>query len=226
MDEKEAGKKQPSLAGITPYSQNVPQIPSIEEEGSIDQSQMQHSIMPAESFKQGNPQGSPSPATFSENEQNYAPDYSPQYPEQNDSQEMIPSAIPQSQNPMVQEYRPEPPQGSYEDYQPYQSYSSGTSPDIISEISDQIISEKLSTIRTSIEKAINVRNNLGTKLDYLEERLKRIEKIIDTLQSSVLRRVGDYVNDVQEIKKELIETEKTLSKVIPSMKKTHRKKKK
>lgn len=148
------------------------------------------------------------------------PQYNPQYPSQSQQYETTPPVSSASQNPTVQEYAPEQQASGYQDYQPYQSYTAGPSPDLITEISEQIISEKLSVIRKALEKTIDIRNTLGTKIDYIDERLKRIEKIIDSLQSSILRKVGDYVNDVQDIKKEMIETQKSLSKVFPEIKRT------
>ena len=144
-----------------------------------------------------------------EQENQQQEEYTPQYPQQKGYETTPP--VSQPQNSIVQEYSPEQP--GYQDYQPYQSYSTGPSPDLITEISEQIIAEKLSAVRKALEKSLDIRNTLGTKVDYLDERLKRIEKIIDTLQSSVLRKVGDYVNDVQDIKKELIETQKSFTKI-------------
>jgi len=138
-------------------------------------------------------------------------------------QETIPPIQPQaSSNEQIQEYTP--PQGDYEEYQPYQSYTSGTSPEMITEISEQVVAEKLSNIRKRLEKALDSKNTLNTKIDYLEERLKRIEKIIDTLQSSILRKVGDYVLNVKDIKNELIETQKSLGKAFPKIGEKHSKK--
>ncbi|OIO81495.1 hypothetical protein AUJ84_00965 [Candidatus Pacearchaeota archaeon CG1_02_32_132] len=144
--------------------------------------------------------------------------------EMQQNQEYIPQA-PQPQG--IQEYSPQYPKESapqapqgYEEYQPYQSYSSGPSPDLITEISEQVLSEKLSPLRKSLEKTMELKNVLGSKIDYMEERLKRIEKTIDILQSSVLRKVGDYITDVQDIKAELIETQKSLSKVFPEISKS------
>lgn len=51
------------------------------------------------------------------------------------------------------------------------------------------------------------------QLESLDERLSRIEKIIDRLQLSVLQKVGDYVNDVQNLKKELVETQKSFTSI-------------
>lgn len=152
------------------------------------------------------------------NQQRGIAEYTPQYPVKAQEYESTPpTVVSQSPNATVQEYAEQ----SYQEYQPYQSYSSGPSPDLITEITEQIISEKLSVVRKALEKSIDIRNTLGTKVDYIEERLKRIEKIIDTLQSSVLRKVGDYVNDIQDVKKELIETQKSFSKIV-SEKRDHK----
>ncbi len=92
--------------------------------------------------------------------------------------------------------------------------SSAVSSDTITEISEQIVSEKLSEVRRKMEKIISSKTELDAKTEAIEERLKRIEKIIDALQTSVLRKVGDYVTNVEDIKKELIETQKTMGKVL------------
>lgn len=116
----------------------------------------------------------------------------------------------------VQEYVPTQPsydysqqQGDY--YQPYQS--SQVSTDVITEVAEQVVAEKMSSIRKQLEKTLDLKSTIETRIEYLDERLKRIEKIIDTLQSSVLRKVGDYMTDVQDLKKEIVETQKSFGKI-------------
>ena len=137
-------------------------------------------------------------------------------------QEMQPS-MPQMQQEAAppQEYFSgyEPQQGQAPQQQEYQQqnyeYAPGSlSSDTIMEISEQVVSEKLSDVRKKLEKMSSFKTELETKTEAIEDRLKRIEKIIDTLQASVLRRVGDYVTNVEDIKKELIETQKTFAKVL------------
>jgi hypothetical protein len=124
----------------------------------------------------------------------------PQYQEQ---QEYFSGYNPQSQVQQSQEYQ-----------QQYDYPSNALSSDTITEISEQIVSEKLSDIRKKLEKISSFKTELETKAESIDERLKRIEKIIDTLQASVLRKVGDYVTNVEDIKHELIETQKTFAKVL------------
>ncbi len=106
---------------------------------------------------------------------------------------------------------------AYSPSQPARDYiPASLSSDTITEISEQIVSEKLTDIRKKMEKIISSKSELDVRTDSIEERLKRIEKMMDTLQVSVLRKVGDYVTNVDDIKKELFETQKTLGKILGS----------
>ena len=60
-----------------------------------------------------------------------------------------------------------------------------------------------------MESIIDIKNTFETKISSIDERLKRMEKIIDRLQLSLLQKVGEYVGDVADIKKEIIETQKS-----------------
>ena len=100
--------------------------------------------------------------------------------------------------------------------QSYDYSGGGLSSDTITELTEQVVSEKLSDVRKKMEKITAFKTEFETKADSLEERLKRIEKIIDTLQTSVLRKVGDYVTNVEDLKTEMIETQKTFAKVLGS----------
>ncbi|MEK6909071.1 MAG: hypothetical protein AABX23_03405 [Nanoarchaeota archaeon] len=140
----------------------------------------------------------------------------PQYSDQEMQQSMMPPQ-PQENQPQNQEYfSGYDPQSQPQNYQQqnYDYSAGGLSSDTIMEISEQIVSEKLSDVRKKLEKMSNFKTELETKTEAIEDRLKRIEKIIDMLQTSVLRKVGDYVTNVEDIKHELIETQKTFAKVL------------
>ena len=147
-------------------------------------------------------------------------------PENNNFQENSPAPVgmqasmlqPQGEeNPDTNYFQPE--NSAYNNQQNYSQpvaqYDYGTqlSTDTITEISEQIVSERLSEMRKKMEKIIDFKTTIEAKTESIEERLKRIEKIIDTLQSSVLRKVGDYMTNVEDIKKELIETQKSFGKL-------------
>jgi uncharacterized coiled-coil protein SlyX len=91
------------------------------------------------------------------------------------------------------------------------------SAEAISEIAEQIIAEKLVPIRNSIEKAIDVKTRVETRVDAIEARIARIENIINALQSSVLQKVGAYMENVDDIKNELVETQKSFKALLPEL---------
>ncbi|MBI3334584.1 hypothetical protein HYZ97_03795 [Candidatus Pacearchaeota archaeon] len=98
----------------------------------------------------------------------------------------------------------------YSAQQPQEGYSSyGLSADMVSEVAEQVVNERLAGLRNELEKVIALRTSFESRTDILDERLKRIEKIIDRLQLSILQKVGDYMTNVEDIKKELIETQKS-----------------
>jgi len=151
----------------------------------------------------------------------------PRQDQQMDSEEYIPpsqeSSPPEGTMPMG-EYSPQAPtEGQQYEYPSYDPSIGGLSSDIITEISEQVVSERLSEIRKPLEKVIDFKTTIEAKTESIEERLKRIEKIIDVLQSSILRKVGDYVTNVDDIKKELIETQKSFSRLLPKLKKNSEK---
>lgn len=126
----------------------------------------------------------------------------------------------------TQEYFPIQPaqtQQAYDQNYPQYDYAPMLSSDTITEISEQIVSEKLSDVRKKMEKMLDFKTELEAKTESIEERLKRVEKIIDTLQASVLRKVGDYVTNVEDIKKELISTQETFTTIAPHLKKPEHK---
>ena len=93
--------------------------------------------------------------------------------------------------------------------QQYQPYQEALSSDVITEIAEQVVSEKLSFLGDKLEKAIDFKTTAETKISNLGERLVRIEQILDKLQIALLHRVGEYVQDVADMKKEIVETQKS-----------------
>ena len=172
--------------------------------------------------------GSPAPeriTTRQYSEQDMQPSImSSEYPQQ---QETAPQTYQQEQYPSAQQdyYQqyPQDAQGA-QGYGSYDQYASaGLSPDTITEIAEQTIAERFAPLKDQLEKAIDFRNTISTKIESLSERLIRIEKIMDRLQLSILQKVGDYVTNVEDIKRELIETQKTFSSIASRRKTTEHK---
>jgi hypothetical protein len=128
----------------------------------------------------------------------------------------------QTQPPQTvqQEYQPadyqQYPSQEYQQYpsQEYYQYPSALSPGTITEIAEQAITEKISPLKDQLEKVLDSKTILSAKLTHLSARLERIEKIIDRLQISILQKVGGYINNVQDLKKELTETQKSFKSIV------------
>ncbi len=120
---------------------------------------------------------------------------------------------PQQENTPSDDYGGYPsqvyPQDNYQQYPQYQPYQESLSSDLVTEISEQVVNEKLSAMKDKLETAIDFRTVAEARLSGMNDRLMRIEKIIDALQISLLQKVGEYVNNTVDIKKELEETQKS-----------------
>ena len=131
---------------------------------------------------------------------------------------MVNQSPPQGQDYYQNPYQGQQQSQDYANYQdpqqayPQQQYSSMSS-DTVSEIAEEVVAEKFFNIKKELEKVIEFRTAVQAKMEYLDERLKRIEKIIERLQLSVLQKVGDYMTNVEDIQKELDEVQKTFKAV-------------
>jgi len=102
--------------------------------------------------------------------------------------------------------------GAYPEYQPYQDAMSS---DVIKEIAEQVVGERLAVVQDKMEEAIRFKVPAETKLKNLDERLRKIEQVLDKMQLSILHKVGEYVTDVKDIKHELEETQKSFKSLLP-----------
>lgn len=119
-----------------------------------------------------------------------------------------------------QYYAPQPNQEQY--YSPEQSYSeyapSGNGTDMMMEIADQVVSEKIKKIQKVLEATSETAIMLQNKFENLSERLKKIENIIDKLQIAILEKVGSYGQNLESVKKEMSMMQDSFSKMISSPK--------
>ena len=128
--------------------------------------------------------------------------------------EMTPSITsqPNEENQASQQqeyYYPEQYQQEY--YQPPQQ---GASPDTISEIAEQIVVEKISEIKKTTSNLIDFKTIIDAKVSSIDSRLKKIESTIEKLQSSIIGKVGDFGQAIEDIKNEMYGMEESFSKVI------------
>lgn len=110
-----------------------------------------------------------------------------------------------------------------EAYPMYQPYPEAMGSDMITEISEQIVEEKLAGLQDKLERVLDMRTIVEANMLNLNDRLKRMEKIVDQMQVSILKKVGQYLTDVQDVKKELHETQRSFTAIHKDKKKAHKK---
>jgi DNA-binding transcriptional MerR regulator len=148
--------------------------------------------------------------------------YTPQAPPQPDQFQQPYPATPsyqqyQNQN-APQNYQQETyyPQEQQEYYQPeqmqYVSAASDTS--TLIEVAEQVFSDKIKKIEKPLDSLSEFKNLAETRLKIMEERLQRIESVIDNLQISILEKIGSYGSNLSSIKKEMEMMQSSFSKAI------------
>jgi len=141
-------------------------------------------------------QEAPAPGMPPESAPAEAGNYAPQ------TQEMGNDAYQQEAAP--QEYYEE---GAYE-----QSPAGGMNSDMIIEIANQVFSEKIKNIQNKTDEMNEFKTLTQVKVDSIEDRLKRMEKMFDSLQIKILEEVGSYSNALKKTQKEVSMIENTMGK--------------
>jgi len=158
----------------------------------------------------------------------------PQKPitQETDAGEMQPSVMTKEPMPLEQPIQPTPgaeqtaeqeaqqyayptPQAYYPGYEQYQPYESST--EIMTEISEQVVEEKLDKIKKQIDELLKFKTIAENKTKDINERLKKIEAIIDRLQAAIIGRIGTYGQNIEDIKKEMELMQQSFSKALPSL---------
>lgn len=149
----------------------------------------------------GDDMQAPSPQAYSE--QNYD-QYPQEAPQQEYSQEQVYTPQPSQPYPQ-QDYQ----QGYGQDY-----YTPQTNTDTIVEIASQVFEEKISDISRKADSSEEFKTLTKARLEHMDERLKRIEMIIDKLQSAILEKIGAYGSNIESIRKEMSMMQDSFSKVV------------
>jgi DNA-binding transcriptional MerR regulator len=100
--------------------------------------------------------------------------------------------------------------GGYQDT----GYSGGYGTDTIMEIAEQVFSEKIKKIQKQVEDMNEFKILTQTKVETSLDRLKKIESTIDQLQIAILKKVGSYGTNLEEIQKEMSMMQESFGKII------------
>jgi len=149
------------------------------------------------------PLGPETPSPFS-NPETYAP------------QEMPPAQYYPPQEPSyppLQETEAYYPQEGYG--QESENYDKGFGTDTIIEIAEQVFEEKVKKLSLQISNFKEFSAIAETKFSNFENRLKKVESIIENLQIKILEKIGSYGQGLESIKKEMNMMQDSFSKTLP-----------
>ena len=162
----------------------------------------------------------PTEETYKPQQINYAQQAN--YSQQQDYQ--TPYYQPQEQN-YSQEYYP---QEGYENYSGTITQTESATETTI-EIAEQVVLEKTKKMQKQVSDFLEFKTLFETKIENIEERLKRMEKLFDQMQMSIIEKVSSYGKGLDFLKKEINMVEDSFSKMVekkePIKKKTSSKKK-
>jgi len=121
--------------------------------------------------------------------------------------------------PQQELYSPQPlqeyaPQEQYLPQEQYADYSQATETDTMIEVAEQVFFEKIQKIGKQVEKLTEFKTLSQTKIQTIEERLKKIESIINKLQIAILDKIGSYGRNLESIKKEMSMMQDSFGKVV------------
>lgn len=128
--------------------------------------------------------------------------------------------------PQTQEFSYAPqqqlPVTNTQEYYPQEEYnanyeSSGIDTGTMIEVAEQVFEEKTRKIIKQLEDFKEFSTLAGAKITSFEERIKRIEKIIDNLQIKILEKISSYGQGIDSIKKEMTMMQDSFSKMIPEL---------
>lgn len=133
-------------------------------------------------------------------------------------QEMPPA---QYYSPQEPAYSQPPETESYSPQEGYEESREGFGTDTIIEVAEQVFEEKIKKLSQQISNFKEFSTIAETKFSNFENRLKKIESIIETLQIKILEKVGSYGDGLESIKKEMTMMQDSFSKTLPILAKSY-----
>ncbi len=134
--------------------------------------------------------------------------------QQMNAQQMAPPMPQDSFNPQMQDSLGDIPQPNDNN-----SFGSGKSPELarIEELAEAIIEEKWNEIVRSINKIVDWKDRIETRLTKLEQEVDGMKKDFDTLHQGVLGKIGQYDQNLTNIGAEIKAMDMVFQKVLPVM---------
>ena len=93
-------------------------------------------------------------------------------------------------------------------------YQQALDSETVREISKQVTEESLNKLKKQISDLEKIKIELKFKIQNIDNRLTKIETVISELQSSILKRIGEYGENIQDISNEIKATQDSFSKMV------------
>lgn len=147
-------------------------------------------------------------------------------PQQQVTQQQVEEISVPAQN---QQYAQYPEQGNYANYDenadqsqyaPQEGYGGETyyqqalDIETVRDISQQVVDESLNKIKDQIKEFTKLKTELKFQIQNLDNRLTRIESTMSQLQSDILKKIGEYGENIASISQEMKATQENFSKMI------------
>lgn len=84
----------------------------------------------------------------------------------------------------------------------------------VRDIAKQSIEEELLKIKSQISEITKLKTDLKFQIQNIDNRLKKIEEVIQEIQSAVLQKVGNFGQAINEISEELHATQESFGKLV------------
>jgi len=185
----------------------------------MQQEQTQQFVGPTNQTPTTAVQGQYTPASAYE-QQNYPPQtyvaQQPTYAPQEQSQAYAQESAYAPQDQYGQQYAPQyvdQTQTAY-DQSGQAYYSQGLDLETVRDISKQIIEESLKKTHEDIGSLNKMKSEIKFEVQDIQNRLIKIESTMNTIQSAIIRKMGEYGEAISGISNEIRATQESFSKVI------------
>jgi hypothetical protein len=84
----------------------------------------------------------------------------------------------------------------------------------IRDIANQIIEESMDKLKEQLSSAGKMRTEINAQIQEIRSRLEKVEEVIQQLQFSIMKRMGEYGEAVSDISKEIRATQDSFSKLV------------
>jgi hypothetical protein len=121
-------------------------------------------------------------------------------------------------NAYSQEPVPQEASGQYPQYQQYPEYQAPqqqqTDIETINEIAEQIVEEKTVELKKQISSFKNYNEETKAEFERINKKLEKMENNFNELQVAILRKIGEYGENIKNISSEMHETQDSFSKIL------------